>query len=164
MSYPATKTLPTPKQTRRTEGSKRLTEYTERNGLSPVAWYVPVELHAALTELAARGGSPLQAIVTAACIDRYGNKFNPTIPPLTPPTSKKTMAHKSFTWYAPEDLHTQIKVLAANIHSSQQQLITSAVVDACKDAPEIVALGVTTGVAPYPALREGQEPFFTGLR
>lgn len=140
--------LPTPTRSRTTEGSKRLAEYADRNGLRPVAWYVPRPLHTALVALAARVGSPLQALVTNACERHYGNPRVVDLPPLVPPTQSKSGDHVSFTWYAPEELHINVKVLAAQIRSSAQQLITSAVVHACREAEEVKSLHLLTGVAP----------------
>lgn len=140
--------LPTPVRNRRTEGSKRLSEYAERNGVRPVSWYVPEALHGPLVKIAAERGFAVQSLVTHACEVHYGAEEK-ALPPLVPPTHVKTDPHKNFTWYAPVALHKAIKLLALELECTAQQLITSAVVHQYKDVPEIKELRIVTGSAPY---------------
>lgn len=155
---PSRATQPTVRQTRRsTPQSQRVADYAIRNNLRPVSWYVPANMHAALHQLLdkakAASGAPeatsLQAVVTAACAKAYGLGPKGGVPPLAAPTNTKLEPHKRFTWYAPYDLQKDMRLVAAGIESSMQQLITSAVVDYLKDQPEIAALRIPTGVPPF---------------
>lgn len=155
---PSRATKPAVRQTRRsTPQSQRVADYAARNNLRPVSWYVPVGLHAALQQLthkakAASGAAEatsLQAVVTAACAKAYGLGPKGGTPPLAAPTNTALEPHKRFTWYAPYELQKDMRLVAANIESSMQQLVTSAVVDYLKDQPEIAALRIPTGVPPF---------------
>ncbi len=141
--------LPTPVRTRKTVGSQRVAEYTARNNVRPVSWYVMPDLHAAVVAIAQRRDLTLQLLLTHACEVRYGQPDAVVLPPLVPPTRIKTDPHKSVTWYCPEPLFKSLKRLSVDIEASVQQLITSAVVDQLKDTPEVKVLRINTGVAPY---------------
>lgn len=141
--------LPTPVRSRTTPGSKRVAEFTERNNVRPVSWYVVPELHAALTSIAKREDLSLQLLITHACETRYADPNSPALPPLVPPTKLKIDPHKNVTWYCPVELFMSIKMIGLKLQASAQQLITSAVVDQYKGRPEVRALRINTGVAPY---------------
>lgn len=141
--------LPLPIRTRTTAGSKRLAEFGVRNNVRPLSWYVPLPLHTALVALAERQNVTLQLMLTHACEVRYADPADPKLPPLVPPTKLKLDPHKNVTWYCPVPLYMAIKQLSLNIGASTQQLITSAVVDQFHATPEVKALRIMTGVAPY---------------
>lgn len=140
-------TPPTRTRVRRTVGSKTVGAYVDRHGLRPVSVYLPEKLHRALTHIAINSETPLQALFTLACGTFYGSGRE--IPPLIAPTKTKMDPHKSFTWYADVDLHKRIKLLAVDLDCSSQQLILSALVEHLKDSPQIKALKIKTGYAPY---------------
>ena len=141
--------LPQRTRARKTEGSRRLQEYNEKRGVKHIPWYVPLELHKALKELALYNGVPLQTMVTFACEQHYGNLEAPSLPPLTAPTLQSVEPHKNFTWYAPLSLVMNIGKIALEVEASRQQLITSAVVNQYKTTEPIARLGITTGAPPY---------------
>jgi hypothetical protein len=138
---------PERKRIRRTEGSKTLARYLENNGLRPVAVYIPVDLHKALTHVAIEADITLQALVTLAVNAYYGTYRE--LPPLVSPTRIKADPHKSFTWYADVDLHKRVKLLAVDLDCTVQQLVLSALVDYTKDHQKVKALKIKTGSAPY---------------
>ncbi len=140
-------------RTRRTAGSQSLARYTESNGLRPVAVYVPIDLHRALTssliEMSGDEGEriTLQAVITLACYRYYGETAE--LPPLMAPTFTKQDPHKSVTWYADIELHKKLKLLAVELDGSVQQLILSAIVEYMKEAPLVKALNLETGHSVY---------------
>lgn len=140
-------TPPTRKKIRRTPGSKSLGAYIDRHGLRPVAIYIPLEWHRALSHISIESDTPLQALFTVACTEYYSRPRD--LPPLIAPTRTKTDPHKNFTWYADIDLHKRIKMLAVDLECSAQQLILSAVIDKVKESPRIQALNIKTGYPPY---------------
>lgn len=142
--------MPTPpprKRSRTTDGSKRLESYMDNNGVRPVAVYVPIALHKALTEVCILGELTMQALITLACNTYYGAPHD--LPPLVKPTKVKLEPHKNVTWYADVDLHKRMKLLGLDIGASVQQLVLSALVDYTKDAPQVKALNIETGFPAY---------------
>lgn len=138
---------PPRKRVRTTQGSQTVANYLENNGLKPVAVYLPVDLHKALTHVAIDADISLQALVTLAANTYYAGPKD--LPPLTAPTRIKQDPHKNFTWYADLDLHKRIKLLALDLDCTVQQLVMSALVDYTKDHKEIKKLKIKTGYAPY---------------
>ena len=141
--------FPPQTRVRTTPGSQRVAEFGEKNGLKPVAWYVPTALHAALVAVTVKRSSNLQLMLAAACQDRFLHRTPPDIPPLTPPTRLKQDPHVNVTWYCPLPLYTAMKQAGLDIGASMQQLITSSMVAAYGHEPEVKDLRIITGVAPY---------------
>lgn len=155
---PTTPEAPTAR--RSTPESIRVARYIETNGLRAVAMYLPPEIHDALKHIARAERVSMQSLISFACVEHYGTPGIPKVPPLVPPTHPKTDPHVNMTWYAPRELHTEIKLLATRMRASVQQLLMSAVIHQYRARAVFRALNIVTGVAAYSRARAGAPLLF----
>lgn len=143
----------------------RLQAYLENNNLKPAGIAIPRPLYLVLADMAdrgkAKGGdevlSSKQALITAACSAYYPDADVKVLPPLAkfppPKSNAEGTGDPRFTWYADEDMLTNMRIIGARFSCSMRQLIVSAVLEYYKRVPEIKALGIKTKVRP--SLRMG---------